>query len=80
MRIEFKDKKTGKKYRGKRLGLLLDTSEPAISWENLPLIREVIRRRDDLAHRGKIVGRGDCWKYIDAIEAELVRWEIVTPP
>ena len=70
----------GKRYKGRRFGLLLDASAPVLPWNNLLLIREAVKRRDDLAHHADIVPRGDCWKYIDAIEAELVRWGIVTPP
>jgi hypothetical protein len=61
------------------LGTLVSDSERALSWVNYPLIDKIVVHRNDLAHRAVFVSRGDCWRYIDAIEAELVSWGIVLP-
>jgi hypothetical protein len=76
----FQDKNSGTRYKGRELGRLIAASESVLSWENLPLIWEAVKRRNDLAHHADIVPRDGCKKYIDAIEAELVRWGIVPPP
>jgi hypothetical protein len=70
-------------YQGESLGLLIKASvklSPPVSWVNLQLINEAVKHRHALAHRAKIIPRGDCWRYIDAIEAELVQWGIVDAP
>jgi hypothetical protein len=58
---------------------VVNTSQDALKWVNYPLIKEIVNHRNDLAHRAVFVPRGDCWRYIDAIEAELVAWGIVLP-
>jgi hypothetical protein len=57
-----------------RLITASETAIPPLSWLDLPLIKEAVSRRNDLAHRAAIVPRDDCWRYIAAIEAELVQW------
>ena len=59
------------------LGHLLTNSKNCLPWRDFDLVKEGADRRNDIAHRGKILPRGDCWKYIDAIEKELIGWEIV---
>jgi hypothetical protein len=66
-------------YKGRNFGPLIDASVSILPWTKLPLIREAKDRRDGLAHRGVIVHRDDCLRYIDVIEAELVKWGIVRP-
>jgi hypothetical protein len=62
------------------LGALVRDSEHALPWRNYPLIKEAKCCRNALAHRAKIIPHADCWRYIDAIEAELVQWGIVDAP
>jgi hypothetical protein len=65
------------------LGALFEDSkkhplkEP-LKWQDDALILEIVKKRNDLAHRGQILPRADCWRYIEAIETELVSWRIVS--
>jgi hypothetical protein len=59
------------------LGALLTSSEKALPWRDFTLIRAGARLRNDVAHRGQLLERGDCWKYVDAVKAELSAWGIV---
>jgi len=66
----------------RELGALVRASRKVLPWRrmNYLLIRkEIVKCRNDLAHHAAIVPRDDCWRYIDAIEAELVHWGIVLP-
>jgi hypothetical protein len=60
------------------LGKLLQESEKILPWNDFALIKSGADRRNDLAHRGDVLPRGDCWKYIDAIKTELTLWGILT--
>lgn len=59
------------------LSELLKRSEHVLRWQDFPLIAEGAARRNDVAHRGKLLDRGDCWKYVDAVKAELRAWAVV---
>lgn len=59
------------------LGALLTSSETALPWRNFTLIKAGVNRRNDVAHRGQLLERGDCWRYIDAIKEELSAWGLV---
>lgn len=59
------------------LGRLLAASEEKLPWNDFALIKEGVERRNGVAHRGELLPRGDCWKYIDAIKAELVAWGVL---
>jgi hypothetical protein len=59
------------------LGKLLAASEAKLPWTNFDTIREAATRRNAVAHRGEVLPRKDCWRYIDAIKSELVTWNIV---
>jgi hypothetical protein len=59
------------------LGALLSASKAKLPWKNFAVIEEAVARRNDVAHRAEILARGDCWRYIDAIKAELVSWSIL---
>jgi hypothetical protein len=61
------------------LGSLVKAHRDALSWVNYQLIKKIVCDRNALAHRATFVSRGTCWRYIDAIEAELVAWGIVLP-
>lgn len=58
------------------LGELLRKSEKALPWRDFALVSAGAGRRSDVAHRGQLLGRGDCWKYVDAIKTELSAWGI----
>jgi hypothetical protein len=59
------------------LGPLLSASEARLPWTNFAVMQEVAARRNGVAHRGDVLSRTDCWRYIDAIKAELVSWRIL---
>lgn len=59
------------------LGALVSSSKVALPWKNFALIEEAVTRRNDVAHRGEVLPRKDCWRYIDAIKIELTAWSIV---
>jgi hypothetical protein len=59
---------------------LMNKSRPAISWLNFTNVYEGREKRNDLVHRQGILNRKDTWKYIDAIEKELIGWKVLTGP
>jgi hypothetical protein len=59
------------------LGALLKSSEKALPWCDFTLINAGAKLRNDVAHHGHLLERGDCWKYVDAVKAELSAWRIV---
>lgn len=59
------------------LGELLKKSEKALPWRDFALVADGAGRRNDVAHRGQLLDRGDCWRYVDAVKAELSGWGIV---
>ena len=62
------------------LGALMDESKNHIPWVNFPLVDEGKEHRNDIAHDLKLLPRADCWKYIDAIEQELIAWQVIPGP
>jgi len=64
----------------KSLGHLLAASESAFYWKAFALIDEGHKRRNEIAHEGQLLNRGDCWRYIDAIRDQLLAWGIIEPP
>jgi len=62
------------------LGSLLDASKPSLPWLDFDLVRQGASRRNDVAHRGEVLPRGECWRYVDAIEAEFLAWGVIEPP
>jgi hypothetical protein len=59
------------------LGALLQKSKNALPWRAYGLISAGVERRNDVAHRGQLLERGECWKYIDAVSDELTGWGII---
>lgn len=59
------------------LGALLDASKDKLPWKDFAIIKEGAERRNDVAHRGKVLPRADCWRYIDAIKDQLLAWGVV---
>lgn len=65
------------KYKGWYLKELMLRSRPSLNWEDFWLVDEGRDARNDIAHRGQVLPRADCWKYVDAIENELLHWSIL---
>lgn len=59
------------------LGELMERSEKALTWQDYSLVHEGVTRRNDVAHRGKLLSRGDCWKYVDGVKVELLGWAVI---
>ncbi len=60
------------------LRALLAAAENELVWVDYGTISEAVSRRNEVAHRGELVPRGDCWRYVDAVKTELIAWEIVS--
>ncbi len=60
------------------LKALMYSSKPNISWQDFTLIDEAREERNKVAHDQEILERGECWKFIDGIENELVSWKVVS--
>jgi hypothetical protein len=59
------------------LGPLMKESHSAkskLAWRDFGLVWEGKDKRDDVAHKADLPSREVCWKYIDAVKAELVAW------
>ena len=69
-------------FRPQRVGLkaCMDASKPVLNWVNFVLVDEGRERRNRIAHEQEFLERIDCWKYINAIEAELIAWRILPGP
>jgi len=66
------------KSKMRTLGALITDSKNSLPWLNYTLMKEVVEKRNDLAHRAVILPRCDCWRYIDAIELQLRDWNVLT--
>ncbi len=45
------------------LGALLAASETSVPWTDFATIKKGVDRRNDVAHRADLLGRGECWEY-----------------
>jgi hypothetical protein len=59
------------------LGALVQASRDSLPWKNHSLITRAVERRNDLAHRGEVLPRGECSDYVAAIGSELTAWRVV---
>ncbi len=59
------------------LGKLLPKSQNALVWHDFALVHAGYGRRNDVAHYGELLKRDECWKYVDAVKAELLGWRIL---
>jgi hypothetical protein len=69
-----------KYFPSKKIGLekLMLDSRKALVWLDFDVVNQGRDVRNKIAHHRKIVGHGDCARYIDAIEAELRAWRIIS--
>ena len=59
---------------------LMNSSQTALPWVDFALVAEGRDERHKAAHGLKIIPRADCWRYINAIERELVAWGVLAGP
>jgi len=60
------------------LGALVKSSKTELPWADYQLIKKAVSERNDVAHKGNLVDKEECLRYIDAIRIELVNWSIIT--
>ena len=56
---------------------LMEASRSVLPWADFTLIDEAREKRNGVAHKREFLPAGDCARYIDGIEAELVRWQVL---
>ena len=68
-----------KRFTSNKNGLyhLMQGSKDTIHWIDFDQVDEGRKQRDKIAHEDLILPRGETWEYIDAIEKELVNWQII---
>ena len=59
------------------LGALVKAAEQNLTWADYAAVKEIVKKRNDLAHEGILHSREDCWRYISVIETELRGWSIL---
>ena len=75
--LQFRDEGIFK-CKSRQVGALMESSKDSVlSWENYDLVDEARERRNDIAHRRDWIEVSECLKYLDAIETELIAWEII---
>ncbi|MDH3689459.1 MAG: hypothetical protein OEU36_08265 [Gammaproteobacteria bacterium] len=69
-----------KVFRGKTNGLkaLMYSSKTNIPWQDFDLIDKAREERNKVAHDQEILERGECWRFIDGIENELLSWKVIS--
>ena len=60
-----------------QLGKLMERSKTPLPWVNFAEVDAGRDCRNKLAHHMQVPSRADSWKYIDAIENELVGWGVL---
>lgn len=60
-----------------RLSDLMDSAKGALSWVDWQHLHEAVKRRNEVAHNGKLFGDIQCLQDIADIEAQLVAWNII---
>ena len=64
----------------RELGALMAASQFVLPWADYAQIDKGRDARNKLAHDAVVVPRGDTFTFVDAIEAELLAWQILTAP
>ena len=62
------------------VGPMMEASKLALPWSDYDLVDEARRHRNEFAHQQTICPRKRTWEYLDALEAELIAWGILTEP
>ena len=61
-----------------QLGSLMSASRAVLPWQDYALVDKGRKCRNRIAHQQAIGERAETWRFIDAIEAELKAWQVVT--
>ena len=63
-------------FRSQRTGLgdLMDASQTSLAWIDWPTLRAGVRRRNEIAHDGKLFDSAQCLSDIDLVENQLKAW------
>lgn len=59
---------------------LMYSSKKGLTWVDFKVADKARNERNKVAHQQETLERADCWKFIDAIEKELISWTIVVNP
>ncbi len=59
------------------LGERMGSSKTALPWQNYGLVEAGKTARNELAHDAKLLGKDDCFAFIDAIDVELRAWSVL---
>lgn len=59
------------------LGDKMAASANAIPWQDYALVDRGKTARNELAHDATLLGKADCFRYIDAIENEFKAWSVL---
>jgi hypothetical protein len=60
--------------RRSQLGDLMDSAKSRLNWIDWDYLREGVRRRNEVAHDGKLFPAEQCLKDIAGVESQLVAW------
>jgi hypothetical protein len=60
-----------------QLGKKMAASQNVLPWRNYDLVNAGKEARNNLAHEAKLLSKGDCLRYIAAIESELKAWRVI---
>ncbi len=60
-----------------QLGDLMESARDSLPWIDWKGLREGVRRRNEVAHDGKLVDSEQCIQDIASVEAQLVAWGVI---
>jgi len=63
--------------RNRGLKRLMKSSNRVLPWVDYRLVNRGRNDRNKIAHMREFFPRKKCWEYIDAIEKELIAWEVL---
>ena len=63
--------------RLRQLGDLMECAKSTLDWKDWTSLREGVRRRNEVAHDGKLFDGKQCLADIDNVEAQLRSWQVI---
>ncbi len=60
-----------------QLGALMDSAKDSLPWIDWKGLREGVRRRNEVAHDGKLFDSAQAIQDIESVKAQLVAWGII---